>query len=83
MSTKREKNTKVPDNIFKRFRAYLKDFKLAFMLAVIGMVGYSAIDVAVVAQLKPIVDDSLGKGDYEYLRMASYFIVPIFILRGI
>ena len=43
------------------------------------MIGYSVIDVLVVAQLKPIVDDSLGKGDYEYLRLAAYFIVPIFI----
>jgi len=37
----------------------------------------------VVAQLKPIVDESLGKGDYQYLRNAAYFIVPIFVLRGI
>ena len=74
---------KVTSSIFRRFRVYLKDFKFAFFIAVIGMIGYSAIDVAVVAQLKPIVDDSLGKGDYEYLRLAAYFIVPIFILRGI
>ncbi|WP_158969380.1 lipid A export permease/ATP-binding protein MsbA [Paraglaciecola sp. L3A3] len=71
------------DKIFSRFSQYLKDFKGAFFIAVIGMIGYSAIDVAVVAQLKPIVDESLGKGDYQYLRMAAYFIVPIFILRGI
>ena len=76
-------DTQKSSNIFRRFRAYLKDFKFAFFIAVVGMIGYSAIDVAVVAQLKPIVDDSLGKGDYEYLRLASYFIVPIFILRGI
>lgn len=83
MSKQKEVYSEMPDNIFKRFSAYLKDFKLAFVIAVIGMIGYSAIDVAVVAQLKPIVDESLGKGDYEYLRVASYFIVPIFVLRGI
>jgi subfamily B ATP-binding cassette protein MsbA len=74
---------KVTSRIFRRFSVYLKDFKFAFFIAVIGMIGYSAIDVVVVAQLKPIVDESLGKGDYEYLRLAAYFIVPIFILRGI
>ena len=83
MSIQTDLGTQVPSNIFRRFRVYLKDFKFAFFIAVIGMIGYSAIDVAVVAQLKPIVDDSLGKGDYEYLRLASYFIVPIFVLRGI
>lgn len=75
--------TPVPASIYKRFGSYLKDFKLAFFIAVIGMIGYSAVDVAVISQLKPIVDDSLGKGDYQYLRQAAYFIVPIFILRGI
>jgi subfamily B ATP-binding cassette protein MsbA len=83
MSIQTDSGTQIPANIFRRFRVYLKDFKFAFFIAVIGMIGYSAIDVAVVAQLKPIVDDSLGKGDYQYLRLASYFIVPIFILRGI
>lgn len=83
MSKQSDLDTPVPSTIFKRFRVYLKDFKFAFLIAVIGMIGYSVIDVVVVAQLKPIVDDSLGKGDYQYLRMASYFIVPIFILRGI
>lgn len=83
MSKQSNLESKVPNTIFKRFRVYLKNFKLAFFIAVIGMIGYSVIDVLVVAQLKPIVDDSLGKGDYEYLRLAAYFIVPIFILRGI
>ena len=83
MSIQIDSGTQVPPNIFRRFRVYLKDFKFAFFIAVIGMIGYSAIDVAVVAQLKPIVDDSLGKGDYASLRIASYFIVPIFVLRGI
>jgi ATP-binding cassette, subfamily B, bacterial MsbA len=83
MSIQTDLATPVSSSIFRRFRVYLKDFKFAFFIAVIGMIGYSAIDVAVVAQLKPIVDESLGKGDYQYLRLASYFIVPIFVLRGI
>lgn len=83
MSIQTDLATPVSPSIFRRFRGYLKDFKFAFFIAVIGMIGYSAIDVAVVAQLKPIVDESLGKGDYQYLRLASYFIVPIFVLRGI
>jgi len=83
MSTQTDLGMQGPSTIFGRFRVYLKDFKFAFFIAVIGMIGYSAIDVAVISQLKPIIDDSLGKGDYEYLRLAAYFIVPLFILRGI
>jgi ATP-binding cassette, subfamily B, bacterial MsbA len=72
-----------PDKIFYRFKQYLKPYKLAFFVAIIGMIGYSAIDVYVISRLKPVIDDSLGNGNYEYLRIAAYFIVPIFILRGI
>ena len=70
-------------SVFRRFSRYLGDFKLAFVAAVIGMIGYSTIDVLVIAQLKPVIDDSLGQGNYEYLRMAAFLIVPIFILRGV
>ena len=37
----------------------------------------------ILQQLQPIVDESLGKGDYAYLRLAAYFVVPVFILRGL
>ena len=83
MSIQTNLDTQETSNIFKRFRVYLKDFKLAFAIAIIGMVGYSVIDVLVLSQLETLVDDSLGQGNYEYLRYAAYFIVPIFIFRGI
>ncbi len=69
--------------VFRRFLRYQKDYKLAFAVAILGMIGYSAVDAFVFSQLKPLIDDSLVKGDFGYLRMAAYLIVPIFILRGI
>ncbi|WP_438863660.1 lipid A export permease/ATP-binding protein MsbA [Neptunicella sp.] len=68
---------------FRRFRRYLSDFKLAFLVSAIGMIGYALLDALVIAQLKPLIDDSLGGGDYDFLRMAAWFVVPIFILRGL
>ncbi|MCV2883908.1 lipid A export permease/ATP-binding protein MsbA [Aestuariibacter sp. AA17] len=70
-------------SIFRRFSVYLKEFKLAFVVAILGMIGYSAIDAFVIAQLQPAIDESLGKGNFEYLRMAAYLVVPIFIVRGL
>ncbi|MDN4501217.1 lipid A export permease/ATP-binding protein MsbA [Alteromonadaceae bacterium BrNp21-10] len=68
---------------FLRFLNYLKNYKLAFVLSAIGMIGYSIIDALVISQLQPMIDDSLGKGEYQFLRLAAYFIVPIFVLRGV
>ena len=69
--------------LVRRFFSYLGDFKLAFFAAICGMVGYSAVDTFVFSQLQPMIDESLGKNDHDYLRLAAYAIVPLFILRGI
>jgi subfamily B ATP-binding cassette protein MsbA len=83
MSIQSASVTQASPSIFRRFRVYLKDYKLAFAVAIIGMVGYSVIDVLVLSQLETLVDNSLGQGNFEYLRLAAYLIVPIFIFRGI
>lgn len=70
-------------SLFSRFSVYLKDYKAAFIVAIIGMVGYASIDAWVFSQLQPIIDDSLGKQNYEMLRVAAFFVVPIFIVRGL
>ncbi|MBO1255599.1 lipid A export permease/ATP-binding protein MsbA [Alteromonas sp. 5E99-2] len=77
------KNINAKENHTRRFVGYLKPYKLLFVFAIIGMVGYSALDTFVIAQLKPIIDDSLANEDYGYLRLAAYAIVPLFILRGV
>jgi subfamily B ATP-binding cassette protein MsbA len=74
-------NTK-PKSI-RRFLSYLKDYKFPFAVAVIGMIGYSSVDTFVFSQLQPIIDESLGASNYEYLRLAAYLIIPLFILRGV
>lgn len=70
-------------SIFRRFSAYLTHYKLAFVAAIIGMIGYSLIDVFVISQLENAIDLSLVNGDLNYLRIAAYLIVPLFIFRGI
>jgi ATP-binding cassette, subfamily B, bacterial MsbA len=76
-------DTSPPISLLTRFSVYLKDYKLAFVVAVFGMVGYSLIDAYVISLLQPIIDGNDGKWDYDYLRIAAYFVVPVFIFRGI
>ncbi|MEM0910862.1 MAG: lipid A export permease/ATP-binding protein MsbA [Pseudomonadota bacterium] len=67
----------------KRFLSYVWPHKLLTAVAVFGMIGYAAVDTFFFAQLQPLVDESLQKGDYDYLRIAAYTIVPLFLLRGV
>ena len=69
--------------VFARFVRYLRHFKFAFLAAIFGMIGYSLIDVFVISQLEHAIDRSLVQGDLDYLRMAAYLIVPMFVLRGV
>ncbi|MCU7554288.1 lipid A export permease/ATP-binding protein MsbA [Alteromonas sp. ASW11-19] len=67
----------------RRFLRYLREYKMPFLVAIIGMIGYSAVDTFVFAQLQPMIDESLGENNHDYLRLAAYAIVPLFILRGL
>jgi len=75
--------TDISESLIKRFLRYLHDFKMPFFAAIVGMIGYSAVDTFVFAQLQPMIDESLGNNDQEYLRLAAYAIIPLFILRGV
>lgn len=74
---------RVKPSVIPRFLKYLKPYKGLFFIAVLGMVGYSSVDTFVFMQLQPLIDDSLNSGNYGYLKMAAYLIVPLFALRGI
>ena len=76
-------SSQTPPTTFQRFRLYLADFKLAFLVAGLGMIGYASVDAFVIFQMKVVIDDSLVTGDYAYLRLAAYAIVPLMILRGL
>ena len=64
------------------FYSILKRIKVPFVFAIIGMIGYSAVDTFVFSQLQPMIDESLGKNDHDYLRLAAYAIVPLFFVTG-
>lgn len=67
----------------RRFFSYLQPYKLAFFVAVIGMIGYSAVDTFVISNTKTLIDESLGAGDSDFLRLAAICIVPLFLIRGL
>nr|WP_136252465.1 lipid A export permease/ATP-binding protein MsbA [Ningiella ruwaisensis] len=73
----------VTKKIIRRFLTYLRPYKVLFLVAIIGMIGYSAVDTFVFMQLQPLIDNSLNTGNYNYLKLAAYFVVPLFLLRGV
>lgn len=68
---------------FKRLLSHAKPYKLGFVAAIIGMLGYAAIDVYFLSKLKPLVDEGLSGTNPEFMKWAPIFVVAAFIIRGV
>jgi len=68
---------------FKRLVSYAKPYKLGFVAAIIGMLGYAAIDVYFLKQLQPLIDEGLAGKNANFMKWAPIFIVCAFVVRGI
>ncbi|GAA6173113.1 lipid A ABC transporter ATP-binding protein/permease MsbA [Colwellia sp. KU-HH00111] len=68
---------------FKRLMRYAKPYKLGFVGAIVGMLGYAAIDVYFLSKLQPLIDEGLGGANPTFMQWAPLFIVVAFLFRGI
>jgi len=68
---------------FKRLLSYAKPYKLGFVAAIIGMLGYAAIDVYFLSKLQPLIDDGLAGANPDFMKWAPVFVVVAFFFRGI
>jgi len=80
MQTKDEKTTW---QNFKRLMGYAKPYKFGLVAAIIGMLGYAAVDSFVFSQLKPLIDEGLTGANPNFMKWAPIFVVGMFIIRGI
>jgi len=76
-------STEIEPRVIKRFLTYLAPFKLPFSIAILGMLGYAGIDAFVISQLQPMIDVGLKDTSSDFLRIAAFAIVPLFIIRGL
>ncbi len=68
---------------FQRLLAYVKPFKGAFVVAILAMIGYAAIDSLFVASVKPLIDEGLTNKDTSVLAVAPFFVLGAFLFRGL
>ncbi len=68
---------------FKRLLSYAKPYKLGFVAAIVGMLGYAAIDVYFLSKLQPLIDEGLEGANTDFMKWAPLFVVVAFIFRGL
>lgn len=67
---------------YKRLLKYVKDYKVAAIVAVVGMLGYSATDATFVWLMQPFIDDGLNDRNTTVLTWAPFVVIALVLCRG-
>ena len=69
--------------IYKRLISYVGDYKTVAIVAIIGMIGYSAMDALFIQLMKPFIDQGLNQRNTEVLKYAPFVVIALVLGRGI
>lgn len=68
---------------YKRLLSYVRPFKTAAIFAVIGMLGYAAMDALFVALMEPFIDNGLSGDNKDVMKWAPFVVVLLVLARGV
>ncbi|HXF65250.1 MAG TPA: lipid A export permease/ATP-binding protein MsbA [Burkholderiales bacterium] len=69
--------------LYLRLLGYVKPYRRAFALGILGMVAAAATEPALPALLKPLLDGTFVERDPQLMRWLPAAIVGLFIVRGL
>ncbi|KAF7769774.1 ATP-binding cassette, subfamily B, bacterial MsbA [Pseudoalteromonas citrea] len=69
--------------IYKRLLSYTFKYRTVAVCAVIGMLGYAAMDALFVRLMQPFIDDGLSDRNVEVLSWAPIVVIALVIGRGV
>ena len=69
--------------IYKRLLAYTFEYKAVAICAVIGMLGYAAMDALFVRLMQPFIDEGLSDRNVDVLSWAPIVVIALVLGRGI
>lgn len=67
---------------FRRLLSYLKPYRAGFVVAILGMIGYASVDIFFLSKFDQFIDRGIASRDSDYLVLASFVVVLLFVLRG-
>lgn len=69
--------------IYKRLMSYVGEFKTVAIVAIVGMIGYSAMDALFIQLMKPFIDQGLNQRNAEVLKYAPFVVIALVLGRGL
>ncbi|MDP5144470.1 lipid A export permease/ATP-binding protein MsbA [Rheinheimera baltica] len=67
----------------RRLLSYVRPYRIGFIAAALGMLGYALVDVYFISNLPDFIDKGINGKNTDYLRYAPIFVVVIFFMRGL
>ena len=68
---------------FKRLLKKTKPYKYGLYVAIIGMLGYGAVDASFIYFLQPLIDEGLTGKDPDFMYYAPFAVVILVLFRGL
>lgn len=68
---------------FRRLMSYAKPYRLGFIMAILGMIGYALIDVYFINEFETFIDRGITEKDQDYFFWAPIVVVLLFAIRGV
>jgi subfamily B ATP-binding cassette protein MsbA len=69
--------------VYRRLLRYSAPHWKVFLVAVLGMVLFAAVDTAFIRLVQPLLDGSFVERDARIMRLVPFAILGLFVLRGI
>lgn len=73
----------ISSSVARRLLSYVKPYRLGFLVAALGMLGYALVDVYFISKLPGFIDEGINAKNTDYLRYAPFFVIGVFVLRGV
>ena len=73
----------ISSSVARRLLSYVKPYRLGFLVAALGMLGYALVDVYFISKLPGFIDEGINAKNTDYLRYAPFFVIVVFVLRGV
>ena len=69
--------------VYRRLLRYAVPYWRAFLISILGMIGYAATEPALASLMKPLLDGSFVDRDPEVIKALPLYLLALFLFRGI
>lgn len=68
--------------VYKRLIRYALPFKYALLIAILGNIGFAAVDATFIKSIETLIDKGFNQQDMSVIQAAPIFVIIAFIIRG-